>query len=289
MTALPRKDAQTGSDTADRTNDDSPARQVAAWIILLARIGYVAKGVLYVTVGVLAAAVALGVGGHTTDSRGALYTIESGPFGTVTLSFIAAGLLGYSVWRLLNAVTDAERRGDDPSGLAIRAGSAVRGLAYGYLGFVTLHFLLVRAKDGGGQIEAITARVLIVPLGTWIVIAAGLGFIGYGCYQLFRAGSDRVLRHLKVHEAGHRGARWIRRFGRFGIASRAVVFGMIGVLLMRAAWKFDPSAAGGIEESLDALARAPRGMLVLGVVAVGLVSYGLFQIATARYRMMRLD
>jgi len=264
-------------------------QQAAAWVIMLARIGYVAKGVLYITVGVLAAGLAFGVGGRTTDSRGALDTIEAGPFGAVTLTLIAAGLLGYAVWRLLNAATDAERRGDHPSGLAIRAGSALRGLAYGYLGLVTIRFLLVRAEDGGDQIGSITAQVLSLPAGRSTVIAAGLGFIGYGCYQLFRAGSDRVVRHLKTWEAGHHGTRWIRRLGRFGIAARAVVFGMVGVLLIRAAWKFDPSEAGGIEESLDALARAPKGMLVLAVVAVGLVSYGLFQLATARYRMMRLD
>ena len=94
-------------------------------------------------------------------------------------------------------------------------------------------------------------------------------------------------KHLDLAEAGPTQATWIVRLGRFGIAARAVVFAMIGVFLVRAAMQADSGEAGGIADSLRALAAADHGRIVLGSVAFGLVAYGIYQIATARYRRMR--
>jgi hypothetical protein len=77
------------------------------------------------------------------------------------------------------------------------------------------------------------------------------------------------------------------RFGQFGIAARAVVFVVVGIFLVRAGMQHDSSEAGGLQDSLAALARAPYGRYVLGVVALGLIAYGGYQLATARYRRMR--
>lgn len=79
----------------------------------------------------------------------------------------------------------------------------------------------------------------------------------------------------------------VKAIGKFGIAARAVVFGMIGVLFVRAGWTFDPTKAGGIQKSLRALAQQPMGEILLKVVALGLMAFGIFQIATARFRVMR--
>lgn len=264
------------------------AHAMARWLVIVARVGYAAKGVVYIVVGALAARLAVGWGGGTIGTTGALHAIADGPFGVLALATMAAGLMGYAVWRLINAATDAERKGDHPTGLAKRIGGALRGLAYGVLGAQTIHFLATRDEGDGQDAEMVATRIMGLPAGRWLAICVGFGFVGYGVYQLYRAGSSKVLKNIDTFDAGVKGSLWIRRLGRFGIAARAVVFGMIGMLGIRAAWTFDPSNAGGIEDSLDALAGGPRGMLILGVVALGLVSYGLFQLATARYRFMRV-
>ena len=77
---------------------------------------------------------------------------------------------------------------------------------------------------------------------------------------------------------------------RVGSAAKGVVFIVIGALAARLAigrGGAATKAAGGLQESLAALARAPHGHLVLGIVAVGLMVYGAFQLPTARYRHMR--
>ena len=107
------------SSTAKR---DLAARPSAGKIAWLARSGYAARGVVYLIVGGLAVLAALGGGGQTTDSKGALLTILQQPFGNVLLGLVALGLVGYAIWRLVQALMDTDHHGTDAKGLAIRGG-----------------------------------------------------------------------------------------------------------------------------------------------------------------------
>ena len=255
---------------------------------MLGRAGYAAKGIVYVVMGALAAKAALGAGGRTTDTRGAIGVIGEGPMGTIALVAIGVGLIGYMLWRLIAAATDAEGEGDEPTRLVVRGTQAVRGIAYGVLGVQAL-----RALDGddvgsqGAAARHWTARLLDMPFGRALVVAAGIGVLGYAAYQVYRACSDKAKRHLDLAQAGPAAATWIVRLGRFGIAARGVVFAMIGVFLVRAGMREDSGEAGGIAQSLQALGEASYGKLVLALVAFGLIAYGVYQVATARYRHMR--
>jgi len=263
-------------------------RAASPALVMLGRAGYAAKGIVYVVMGALAAKAALGAGGKTTDTRGAIGVIGDGPMGTIALVAIGVGLIGYMLWRLIAAVTDAEGEGDEPTKLVVRAAQAGRGIAYGVLGVQALRAL--GGDDVGSQGAAArhwTARLLDMPFGRALVVGVGLGVLGYAAYQLYRAFSDKARKHLDLAEAGPAQATWIVRFGRFGIAARGVVFAMIGVFLVRAGMQRDSGEAGGIAQSLQALGNASYGRLVLGAVAFGLIAYGVYQLATARYRHMR--
>jgi len=262
-------------------------RSASPALVMLGRAGYAAKGIVYIVIGALAARAAFGAGGATTDSRGALSVIGDGPLGSTALVLIGVGLLGYMAWRLIAAITDAEGKGDEPTKLAVRVAQAGRGLAYGALGVQALRLLGGRGGRESTATRDWTARLLDLPFGRGIVGAVGVGVLGYAAYQLYRAASDKVRKHLDLAEAGPTQATWIVRLGRFGIAARAVVFAMIGVFLLRAAKQADSGEAGGIAQSLRALAGASHGRLVLAAVAFGLVAYGVYQLATARYRHMR--
>ena len=263
-------------------------RAASPALVMLGRAGYAAKGIVYVVMGALAAKVALGTGGKTTDTRGAIGVIGDGPMGTIALVAIGVGLLGYMLWRLIAAATDAEGEGSEPTKLVVRAAQAGRGIAYGVLGVQALRAL--GGDDVGSQGAAArhwTARLLDMPFGRALVVGVGLGVLGYAAYQLYRAFSDKARKHLDLAEAGPTQATWIVRLGRFGIAARGVVFAMIGVFLVRAGMNRDSGEAGGIAQSLQALGNASYGRLVLGAVAFGLIAYGAYQLATARDRHMR--
>ena len=267
-----------------------PDTGAARGIVLLARAGYAAKGIVYIVIGALAARVAAGAGGETTDQHGALDAIRGGPFGTIALAVIGVGLLGYMAWRLVAAATDAESDGSDPSSLGKRILHAGRGAAYGLLGVSALRALDNVGSESAGHAQQTrdwTARLLDLPYGRELVVAVGLGVIGYAGYQVYRASTDKVKKHLDFAGADPGRAEWIVRLGRIGIAARAVVFALIGVFLVKAGMQSDSSEVGGIAQSLDAVAGAPFGRVALGAVALGLVAYGGYQLATARYRHIR--
>lgn len=262
--------------------------EIAPWVERLARLGYAAKALLYITIGLLAAAAAVGPGGRTTDTQGALRAVHGVTFGHLLTLIIAAGLMGYAVWRIVEAVIDAERHGSDGKGMAVRAGMAVRGFFYGGLA-LTAFRLAASGKPEGSHYDPRhwTARAFDVPAGELLVWLAALGVSGYGVYQLYRAYAPKLGRQLDLSRLEPSLSSWVVRVSRFGIAARGVVFCLIGFFLARAAARHDPGQAGGIRESLRTLAGIGRWPFV--VVALGLVAYGIYELVNARYRRIRIQ
>ena len=256
------------------------------WVEALARVGYAAKGVVYVVVGSLAVRAAIGDGGGTTGGEGALRAIAGGPFGQVLLWALAIGLVGYTVWRLVQAVLDPEDKGADAKGIASRGAYLASGAVHGLLALYAFR-LATGNGGGGGGAQSLTAKVLANPFGAWLVGLAGLALIGYGAVAGYRSYTRRYRREVAFGRLDVRVQRWIDRTGRLGLAARAVVFALIGVFLIRAALQSNPSQARGLEGALDTLAGQPYGPWLLGLVAAGLVAYGVWSMVKARYRVFR--
>lgn len=258
-------------------------REAAPSIEWLARVGFVAKAAVYFIIGGIAARVAFGMGGRTTDTRGALITILRQPFGTVLLGVVAAGLFGYAVWLLFTAALDAEGRGSDLRGRLKRIGVALRGLVHAALG-AQAAFMVLGSPTRANALREWTAWLLSAPLGAWMVAIAGAAVMVYGAYQLYRAVGRDLAEGLEMAAPV---ARWAVRFGRFGVTARGLVFSLIGFFLLRAALMYDARQAKGLAESLRTLAARPSPSWLLGIVAMGLVSYGLYELFEARYRRIR--
>lgn len=264
----------------------NPPAEVAPWIVRMARVGYGAKAILYATIGILAAQVAIGQGGRTTDTRGALRTLLQAPYGRAMLLVVAAGLLGYTVWVFVRAITDAEHRGSGAKGIALRLGDVIRGVAHG--GLALAAFRIARGQgggDGNGTREW-AGRIMGAPMGELLVwgLAAAVG--AYGLYQLYRSLTAKLSRRLALGELPPATAGWVVGVSRFGIAARGVVFCLIAWFLARAAAQGDPSEAGGVQESLRTLAEV--GRWPLAAVALGLIAYGVYELVNARYRRIQL-
>jgi Domain of Unknown Function (DUF1206) len=261
-------------------------REVAPWVAYLARFGYAAKAVLYATIGFLAAKVALGQGGRTTDMRGALREVVRAPMGDVLLFLVAAGLAGYAIWRIVDAITDAEGKGDGAKGVARRIGSAVRGLAHGALAIGAFKLATGSGDGGGGGTDEFASRSMEIAGDTWPLWVAAAAVIAYACYQLYRAYASKLGSQLDLGAASAAAGHWVIGLSRFGIAARGVVFGLVGVLLVRAALHQDPQQAGGIRDSLQMLAE--MGRWPLAAAAFGLVAYAVYELLNARYRRFRI-
>ena len=270
--------------TSDARHAIAPA---APWIERLARVGYAAKALLYSVVGILALQSALGDGGSTTGSRGALVRLVRQDFGPVILVAVAAGLFGYAAWRIIEAVLDPEHRGRTMKGLALRGGYAARGIIHAALGIQAARLAIGSGRSGGQAVETWTARVLGAPLGSSLVIAAGVSVAGYGIYQLYRAWAAKLSAQLDTASLSREAGSWLTKVCRFGIGARGVVFAICGGYLARAGIAHNARAAADTGEALDAIARQPFGEWMLAAVAVGLIAYGAYEVVQARYRVIR--
>jgi len=268
------------------------ARESAGpFLTKMARAGFAAKGVLYTVVGLLAAASAVGVGGRTTGSRGALQTLIEQPFGKVLLAVVAFGLIGYSIFQFIRAIEDPENEGTDRKAIAKRAMFFLSGLIHASLFLAALRLVVgSRGARGGGEdagAQSWTATLMGYPWGRWLIAAIGLGIIGFGINHLVRAWKAKLDKKLVLDGMSGTTSTLFRRVSRFGIAARGVVFGVIGAFLLLAGWRYDSTEAKGLGGALDALERQPYGPWLLGLVAVGLVAYGAYQFILARYRKIQ--
>lgn len=251
---------------------------------LLARLGYGARGVTYCLVGGLAVLAAIGVGGQTGGSRSALLILLERPFGWILLGLVAFGLGAFALWRVVEAITDADGYGRSAKGLATRAGHLVSGFTYGGLGVSMMTAALGRgtartAEDQGARDW--TAWLLQQPLGQWLVGSVGLIVIGAGLAFAWKAWKGDVCKRLSVP---HDAREWVSHVGRFGYAARALTFWLIGGFLIAAAIASRSSEVKGLGGALQALRGEPYGWVLLGLTAAGLAAFGVFGLVQARYR-----
>lgn len=257
-------------------------KNLPAWIDRIGRAGYAAKGAVYSVVGILAGKAAIGQGGETTGSKGAIYEIGRQPFGQVMLILLAIGLACYAAWRFLSAFVDAERKGTDASGMAARAGYFMSGVIH-----VGLAVAAVTALGGGGgggeNTQGWTAKLMGAPFGPWLVMAAGLAIGVAGVVQWVRAAKGSYRAKFDLDGAAASQRHWIDRAAKLGLAARGLVFLIMGFFLMQAGWQSDASEARGFGAALDTLARQPFGMWLLGITALGLICYGIYCVVVTIY------
>jgi hypothetical protein len=266
-----------------RQHTEKAARKATPWVERMARVGYVAYGIVYLLVGVLALQAAFGGGGRATSQEGALRQVLLAPLGRILLVMIVIGLLSYATWRLFQGIVDPENEGKGAKGMVKRVDHVLNGLFHAALAF-SAGRLALGTGGGGGSPDDWTARLLAQPFGLWLAAIAGAVIVGAGLYQLYKAYKADFRDELESGEMSARERTWATRSGRLGYAARGVVFDVIGVFLIRAALQTDPDEARGLGGALETLARQPFGPYLLGAVALGLVAYGAFMFVMARYR-----
>ena len=257
----------------------------AAWIERLARFGYASKGVVYFIVGLLALQAAFTRGGKTTGREGALKTLVQQPFGHFLLALVGIGLMGYAIWRFVEAIKNPENKGNDLKGIATRLAYVGNGLAYAALAWTAVEIIIGKANSGNSDSKQDwTARLLSQPFGQWLVGTIGAGVIAFGCYYFYKAITAKFRRKLHLSELSNAGREWVIVVCRFGLAARSIVFFLIGWFVIEAAYMAQASQVGGLDEALETLAAQPYGAWLLMIVALGLMAYGVYMLIQARYR-----
>lgn len=248
----------------------------------LSRAGFVARAAIYAIIGVFALTLAIGEGGKLTSQQGALKTVANQTFGSYLLTVLAIGLGGYALWRLFRAALGRGPEGSD-SGFE-RLAALASGLAYGTLCLLSVEILIGSGSSSSTDPKSSTAGILGWPGGQWIVGAIGVVMIGVALYQGYRGVTQKFLDDSKTEEMSPRVRKWIGRVGTIGHLARMVVFGLIGVFLVKAAIDYNPKTAVGVDGALAKLANQSYGSVLLGIVAAGLIAFAFYSLSDARYR-----
>ena len=259
------------------------------WRGIVGRSGLVAKGVLYASLGLLAVRVASGqASARTANQRGAIELVASQPLGEWLLVLLTIGLFALSLWQIILVI-----KGDPVDGSAATDRAIFAGKAFLYFGTAMTSLRLVgvdwaQSMSGGGteaSQDRTTAVVMSWPGGPWIVGLLGALVVGAALYQFhYHAVNRGFMKRLATGRMSSRLASMVERAGRAGYASRAIVLGIIGVFFVVAAVQHDAREAVGLSGALQAAARQTWGTVILWMVAIGLLLYGGFCFAEARYR-----
>lgn len=255
------------------------AREVTRhpWVERLARAGYAASGLIHIVIGGIAARVAFGGGGEA-DQTGALASLRSAPAGVALLWVCVAGFAALALWRVVNAAVGVD-------GLKDRLREASQAVVYAVLGVTTLGFARGSGSDGEQRTDDLTATLMGMPFGRLLVGLIGVVVLVVGGYHVYKGLSEKFLDDLRAPGGGTlgKGVRWS---GRLGYPAKGLALLIVGLLFCLAAWQADPQEAGGLDAALKALASQPFGVVLLVVIALGLVLYGLYSFARARYARM---
>lgn len=264
-------DLQSVPDVADAVSESRPM----GW---LARVGLTARGCVYVLLGVLAVVVGLGGRAHV-DQKGALTEVVSRPFGGVLVALLAVGLAAYAVWRLSEAATGVVGEGGR---VGPRLQSLVRGLVYTGLAVTAVSVLLGARGTQAGQQGSLAREVMQHPGGRWAVGLVGAVVLVVGVVMVREGWSKKFMRYFGYLPVLLRTS--IVRLGQVGTVCRGTVFAIAGFLVVLAAWNADPEKAGGVDEAFKTLLQQPFGPALVVVLGLGLVVFGVYGLAEARWR-----
>jgi hypothetical protein len=248
-----------------------------------ARIGLVAYGVVHVLIGWLAVQLAFGDHSENASPSGALSTLAQQPFGKVLVWAVAGGLFLLAVWQLLEAAF-GHRDADGVDRVRKRVVSAGRAVVYAGLGVIG-----VRAATGSGSSsssggsETLTAKLMDLPAGQWIVAAVGVAIVGYGASLVWRGWKEKFAEDLETEgKLGWSGAGYLL-LGKVGYTAKGIALAIVGVLFTYAGATHEPGKSGGLDEALQTLLQQPFGPVLVCVVGVGIGCFGLFCFAEARH------
>jgi hypothetical protein len=253
--------------------------------IWLQRIGYAARGILFLIIGGFALLAAGGFGVHPQGARDALELLFRGPIGSVLLWLLAFGLLCFAGWRLRQAIVDSEGHGRGVYGLARRCVLAASGAFYVALAMATARVTIAPAQASEDQAaREWVAWIMAQPFGRVIIALIAAGFVAVAIGLTVKAYRAPTRRRLDVRGQFRI---WAVLAGSFGILTRAVVLLLIGGFLGLAAYNSNSREAAGLAGVLRAMQHQTFGAALLAVAAFGLFAFGLFEIVEAAARRTR--
>jgi hypothetical protein len=261
----------------------APARRAANSNVMagFARFGLAARGFSYLVIGWLAVEIARGHGREQANQKGALADLARHSYGLTLLWLLGLGFAAYSIWRLSETAFGVTGEGRK---VGPRLQSLFRGIAYAVLCVTTFSFIAGRPGQGQSQQQAaFTARLLRHTGGQWLVAIVGLVVIAVGIALIVEGVTRKFTKHLRMRDLRGATRAAVVRLGMVGTIARGAVFAVAGGLVVDAAITANPDRSTGLDGALRTLADRAYGPWILGAFAAGLIAFGLYGFACARW------
>lgn len=255
-------------------------------LVLLARSGYAARGVIYLIMGIFALLAARD-SARPKDSHGTLMEVLTHPLGDVLVGLVVIGLLAFAGWRVVQAVRDVDHHGTGLKGVTIRAGLLAGGMVNGALALFALGLLVGKSKSSGGgdQTRDLLAHLLSWEYSNLLVYLIALVPLGVGIAHIIKGWKASFEKYFEAHEA----MQYVRPVSRFGLIARGVVFIEISLLLLVSGSSYQAMDPPGVKEALAALQNLPAGGVLLMLMALGLIAFSVYSFAEAVWRKINMD
>jgi hypothetical protein len=268
------------SDPVDSAQEAARTAHDSRVVEVLARVGLVSRGIVWLVLGFLAFSVARGADAQA-DQTGALRALAERPLGRPLLVVLAVGFAGYAGWLFLEAVVGfRHERGRERILHRVKAG--LKGLVYLAVGISVVQFLV--RGPGSGSASSRTAEVMSYPGGRSAVGLVGVVLLGIGLYLVVKGVRRKHADCLEHYRVPRRLRRPAVLVGALGYVGRGFVVGLVGAFLLNAAIRFDPEQAKGLDAALQTVAAQPYGRLLLGVTVLAVIAYALWSFFEAAYR-----
>jgi len=259
----------------------APVRASRPWIKRMARVGYAARGLVYIVIGWLSLLSAIGGSGETTDSKGALQTIMASGPGLAIAAVLILGLLSYALWRLIQAVLDPDDHGVSAKGLAVRAGLLISGFTYFGLSAYTFSLWRGSASEGGGGAGAFSQWITGIIGGQIAAFALAAIIAGVAVAHFIKAWRRGYEKYLELDDDTKAK---IAPVAMTGLVARGAIFLVVAILLFYRGTIAGDADQLGTEDALNFIRDLPGGGMLLILTALGLIAFALYSFAEAAWR-----
>ena len=248
-----------------------------------ARLGYAARGMVYVLLGWIALS-----SGKALSTDEAVEAFSDLPGGPILLPLLAVGLFGYGAYKIYSAILDLDNKGKDAKAWVVRGARVGGGGGYLLLAFIAAKQAF-KGKEGaveagqsegsGGVKQEAASQVADAAGGDLLLTLIGIVVLAVAVAQLVIAYRAKFMDEMP-------GApRLVKPAGQAGYAARAVVIAMVGYFVVQAGLDGERLRSFG-----DALALLREDHATwFKLIAGGLLLFGLVSLAMARYRRVADD
>lgn len=260
--------------------------RVKPWVRWYSRIGFSAKGSVYILIGLISMMTAVGIG-EKNGQRGAIAAVASKPFGTIIIWLVVLGLTGYITWLITQVLLKPDYKGGKIKSFFLRAGYFFSAAFYVGLG-IKFAIIAINSGQTGSSGSFKMEEIIDTPFGRLAIGITGISIFVFAVIQIIYGIKGAFIKPLNTHQMNNRGWTIMKLAGKVGFVSRGVTFGVLGGFIIHSAWIAEPSQITGIDGALAQISQEPFGKILLGIVSCGLFLYGVFEVVEGKNRYIQV-